>query len=262
MISLIPLLATIGLCLGMLLACELGRRTAATTIARNPDGLSKGTGAAEAAVFALLGLLVAFSFSGAASRFEDRRHLITAEANAIGTAYLRVDLLPADAQPELRTLFREYARVRAVVYEDASDAAATKARADRATALQGMIWNKAVTAFADPATSGQAIMLLTNALNEMIDITTTRAMATRNHPPLVVFALLGVLSLIGSFLIGHSVAAAGPGRSWLQTSIFALVLPLTVYVIVELELPRIGLVVVNSADTVVGELPEFKQAPP
>ncbi len=53
-------------------------------------------------MFALLGLLVAFTFSGAASRFEDRRHLISEEANAIGTAYLRLDLLPSDAQPPLR----------------------------------------------------------------------------------------------------------------------------------------------------------------
>ena len=57
-------------------------------------------GVIEGAVFALLGLLLAFTFSGAATRFEGRRHLIVEEANDIGTAYLRVDLLPADAQPE------------------------------------------------------------------------------------------------------------------------------------------------------------------
>ena len=93
--ALIASLSAAGLFLGMLILSEVGRRIGMARLARDSEGLTKGAGAAEAAVFGLLGLLIAFTFSGAASRFEDRRHLITAEANAIGTAYLRVDLLPA-----------------------------------------------------------------------------------------------------------------------------------------------------------------------
>jgi len=63
------------------------------------EGARAGTGTIEGAVFALLGLLIAFTFSGAAARFEDRRALIIEETNDIGTAYLRLDLLPASAQP-------------------------------------------------------------------------------------------------------------------------------------------------------------------
>jgi hypothetical protein len=55
-----------------------------------------------------MGLLVAFTFSGAASRFASRRDLIVKEANNIGTANLRIDLLPFDAQLELRNDFRSY----------------------------------------------------------------------------------------------------------------------------------------------------------
>src|SRR5688572_30317883 len=73
------LLGIAGFLLLMLLASELGRRLGVARIARDPGGLAKGIGAAEAAVFGLLGLLLAFSFSGAASRFEDRRHLVTSE---------------------------------------------------------------------------------------------------------------------------------------------------------------------------------------
>src|SRR5678816_3372464 len=92
-----------------MLACgEIGRRIGSLRVARDPEGLAKGTGAAEAAVFGLLGLLIAFTFSGAASRFEERRHLVTQEANAIGLSLIRIDLLPDDAQPELRRLFRRY----------------------------------------------------------------------------------------------------------------------------------------------------------
>src|SRR6476469_4199228 len=110
------MLSVVFVFIGMLACAEMGRRLGLGHLAREPKKLAEGAGAAEAAVFGLLGLLIAFTFSGAASRFEDRRHLVTEEANAIGTAYLRVDLLPADAQPELRRLFRRYTDVRASTY--------------------------------------------------------------------------------------------------------------------------------------------------
>ena len=105
----VAVLLTVALFAGMLVVPgdrPAHRRRAARA---DPDGLTKGASAAEGAVFALLGLLLAFTFSGAASRFEDRRWFINSEANAIGTAYLRLDLLPAEAQPPLRDLFRRYA---------------------------------------------------------------------------------------------------------------------------------------------------------
>jgi len=110
-----------GLFVGILLFAEIGRRIGIAKLTRDPEGLTKGASAAEAAVFGLLGLLIAFTFSGAASRFEDRRHLITADANAIGTAYLRIDLLPGDTQPEMKELFRRYVDVRSATYQDFAD---------------------------------------------------------------------------------------------------------------------------------------------
>ena len=147
-------------------------------------------------MFALLGLLLAFSFSGAASRFEDRRHLITQETNAIGTAYLRIDLLPGDAQPEMRELFRRYLDSRLETYRNPQDRAATKTSLAEDVAIQGEIWTRAVKEVLRPEAPTQAAMLLLPALNEMIDITTTRLMATRNHPPLVIYLMLAGISLV------------------------------------------------------------------
>jgi hypothetical protein len=112
----------------MLIFSEIGRRIGIARLAHDPEGLTKGAGAAEAAVFGLLGLLIAFTFSGAASRFEDRRDLIAAESNAIGTAYLRIDLLPGDAQPDIGALFRRYADARLATYRDVADQTATQAK--------------------------------------------------------------------------------------------------------------------------------------
>ena len=95
----VALLAAAGLFVGVLVLLDLGRKIGIAQLARDPDAAAKGAGPVEAAILGLLGLLLAFTFSGAASRFEARRQLVADEANAIGTAYLRVDLLPSDAQP-------------------------------------------------------------------------------------------------------------------------------------------------------------------
>ena len=101
--------------MGILLCLEIGFRIGLASSKRNNELAYEGTGTIDAAVFALLGLLLGFSFAGAMSRFDARRQLIVNEANTIGTAYLRVDLLPAAEQSEVRALFREYldARLRA-----------------------------------------------------------------------------------------------------------------------------------------------------
>ena len=239
----------------MLVVAEIGRRVGVAKLARDPEGLPKGVGAMEGAVFALLGLLLAFSFSGAASRFEDRRHLITTEVNDIGTAYLRIDLLPADARPAMRDLFRRYVDARLATYRNPEDRAATKASLAEDIALQEEIWTRAAKEALRPEAPTQAAMLLLPALNEMIDITTTRLMATRNHPPPVIFFLLVGISLISALLVGYG-AAVNKGRSWLHTLVFAVVLSLTTYVIIDLEFPRLGFIRVDAADQALVELRE------
>lgn len=92
-LSQLAVLSILALIAALLLFIEFGRRIGRYQLARNQKGLAKGAATAEGAVFGLLGLLIAFTFSGAAERFEQRRHLTTEEANAIGTAYLRLDLL-------------------------------------------------------------------------------------------------------------------------------------------------------------------------
>lgn len=245
--TLIASLSAVALFLGMLVCSEIGRRMGVAAIKRNPEGLTEGAGAAETAVFGLLGLLLAFTFAGAASRFEDRRHLITEEVNAIGTAYLRIDLLPGDAQPALRDLFRRYLDARSSAYRDIEDRATTTTTIAAAESLQREIWMKSSDASMQPGVPSQAAMLLLPALNDMIDITATRAMAQQNHPPLAIFLLLAALSLVGALLVGYS-TSRNKDRKWLHTVIFAAFLSLTVYVIVDVEFPRLGLIRIDSAD--------------
>ncbi len=100
--------------------------------------------------------------------------------------------------------------------------------------------------------------LVVGSLNEMIDITGTRHAATQNHPPLVVFLLLAALSLVCSLLVGYA-TSQNPSRRWLHTLAFAVIISVTVYVIIDLEFPRLGLIRVDAADEVLLELRESMQ---
>jgi hypothetical protein len=242
----------IGLFLGMVFLLQLGRRAGRRQLSTAAQAASAGLGPLEGAIFGLLGLLVAFTFSGAASRFDTRRDLIVKEANAIGTAYLRLDLLPAAAQPALRDSFREYVDTRLRAYRLIPDVEAARAEFARANVLQGVIWHKAVLATAD-AGGGQSARLLLPALNDMFDITTTRAVAAETHVPLVIFAMLAALALVCSFLAGTTTAHSAE-VGMLQLLAFPLILVVTVYVILDLEYPRVGFIRIDSVDHVIAEV--------
>ena len=104
--ALANLLYTTGLLAGMLILLEVGRRIGSRRLAADPEGARAGIGTVEGALLALLGLLIAFSFSGAATRLDARRQQIVNEGSAISGAYAFVDLLPSQAQPRLRETFR------------------------------------------------------------------------------------------------------------------------------------------------------------
>jgi hypothetical protein len=243
-----------GLFLGMLLLLELGRRVGIRRLARDPDGARQGVAVVDGALFGLLGLLIAFTFSGAAARFDTRRHLIVEEANDIGTAWLRLDLLPAGPAATLRNLFRQYLDSRLETYRKVPNFSAVKAELASSIKLQGEIWSNAVAACRESG-SQPAHMLLLPALNAMFDITTTRTEATNHHPPWIIFAMLGTLSLVSSVLAGYGMAG-GKSHNWIHIICFAAVVAVTVYVIMDLEHPRLGMIRVDSADQVLIQLRE------
>ena len=247
----VSILYAAGLFVGMILLLDLGRRLGRRRQGKDQEGARAGLGAVEGAVFALMGLLIAFTFSGAASRFDARRQLIVEEANAIGTAWLRLDLLPPVSQPELRDLFRRYLDLRLAVYQKLPDLTAALADLDKANTLQGEIWSRAVAACQQSPSPVSAQLI--PALNQMFDIAATRTAAARMHPPAIIFILLGVLALMSSLLAGYAMAG-GKTRSWIHLIGFALIMATTVYVILDLEFPRLGIIRIDTFDQVLVEL--------
>lgn len=247
-------LYTLGLFVGMLVLMEIGRRLGMRRLAQDPEGSRAGVGTVEAAVLALLGLLLAFTFSGAGARLDMRRNLIVEENNAVGTAYLRLDMLPRGAQPALRENFRRYVDARLDVYRKVPNMAAVKEALARAGDLQQEVWRQAVAAVPTENDLPQAAIVVLPALNTMIDITTTRTMATQMHPPVIVFIMLFALPLASALLAGYGMV--GKSRSWLHVLCFAFVISVTVYVILDIEYPRLGFFRVDDFDQALLDLRE------
>src|SRR5262245_31804624 len=109
-------LFAIGLFFGTLICLRAGWQVGRQRLRDADIDSAAGLGAVDGAVFGLMGLLIAFTFTGAAARFDHRRDLIVEEANAIGTAWLRLDLLQPEARDDLRVLMREYVDARIATY--------------------------------------------------------------------------------------------------------------------------------------------------
>ena len=249
-----PLFAVL-LFLGMLVLLEAGRRVGLSRRATESADERSGLGAIEGAVFALFGLLVAFTFSGAASRFSEKRMLIAEEANAVGTAYLRLDLASEEAQPALRELFRQYVDSRLATYRKLPDLEAARLEMVRSKKLGEEIWTQAVAATRLPGSHPAAGWLLLPALNSMLDIATTRTMALQAHPPAFIYVLLFGLGLVCSLLAGYRMAM-GPLRSWIHILGFTVITVVVVYVTLDMEYPRTGLFHLESADQMLVEARE------
>lgn len=235
---------------GMLACLEIGRRVGL----RQADGsnATSSTSTVDAAVFGLMGLLLAFTFSGAMQRWDARRELVVKETNAIGTAWLRIDSLPAEAQPPLRELFRRYLDARLGVYRSFPDVDAARAELARSNDLQSEIWTYSIGKCLDP-TGEKARLLLMPALNDMIDITTDRTTALITHPPMVIYALLFALVLASSLIAGYAMSPS-PARSWLHMLCFAAAMSVAFYVILDLEFPRAGLIRIDAFDRLLIDL--------
>jgi hypothetical protein len=230
---------------GLLVAgIEFGRRI---RLRSSEEKFSSGLGVIDSAVFGLMALLLGFSFAGAVSRFDVRRDLIVQETNAIGTAWLRIDLLPEAAQPQIRDDFRAYLDARLAYYRDLSDdrakAAVSLALSEK---LQNKIWTESVAA-AEQTSSNAVMTLVLGSLNEMIDITTTRLVALQNHPPIPIYVTLVLLALASAVVAGFEMGDTGK-RSWLHTLVFAAALALTIYTMIDLEFPRFGVIRVDRFD--------------
>ncbi len=240
--------------IGMIILLNVGRRVGIRHRSRDGGESPAGLSVVEGAVFSLLGLLIAFTFAGAATRLDGRRQLVTEEANDIGTAYLRIELLPENTRPAVGEKFRQYLDSRIETYRRLPDLDAAFLEMTNTKRIQDEIWQISIAGCRESGVPA-CNMLLLPALNSMFDIVTTRTEASRIHPPPIIFAMIVVLSLAAAILAGYGMGGS-KSRSWIHIIGFATVMALTVYVIIDIEYPRAGLISVADSDHVLIELRE------
>jgi hypothetical protein len=124
--------------------------------------------------------------------------------------------------------------------------------------LQTEIWTQAVAGSRLPDAHPDAATLLLPAPNAMIDITTTRTIALQTHPPTIIFAMLFVVALASALLAGHGLAG-GKQRNWLHMLSFVAAIAVSMYVILDLEFPRLGLIRFGAFDQALVGLRESMQ---
>ncbi|HYD04858.1 MAG TPA: hypothetical protein VEC60_03990 [Reyranella sp.] len=194
-------------------------------------------GVLQGAALTLLGLLVAFSFSMAAGRYDQRKNLEEAEANAIGTEYLRADLLPAADADKLRRLLRSYVQLRIDFYTTADE---EKLRdVDRRTAkLQEELW--AAVLGPAVATHSPVVALAVAGMNDALNSQGYTQAAWWNRLPTSAWGLLVVIALCCNVLMGYG------ARSFAKALHLALIFPLFIAIalafIADIDSPRHGII--------------------
>lgn len=192
-------------------------------------------------VFALLGLLVAFTFGMALDRYETRRDLVVQEANAIGTAHIRTAFAGEPEQTRLRDLFEVYAANRLVygnsTFAEKSAVAAKSAALRAEIAVAGVnASNKAVSAPLGPS--------LIASVNDVIDIGSEREATNLARVPPSVLAMLLGYALISAFVLGYSQAHSSTSQRVGSRMLF-LLLTLALVTILDLDRPASGAIKVS-----------------
>lgn len=189
------------------------------------------------ATLTLLGLLIGFSFSMATARYDQRMSLEEAEANAIGTAYVRVDLLGTDDGARLKELLRSYTRLRVQEYttRDPGSLAAIEARA---AAAQGTLWSVARDSALRSPTPLAALSVA--SINDVLNAQGNAQAAWWNRIPLAAWALLVAVSAIACGLVGYASHAGGRLRPMLL--LLPVVVSTALFLIADIDSPRGGVI--------------------
>jgi TM2 domain-containing membrane protein YozV len=217
---------------------------AGRTLRDRPGTRHETAGVIQATLLGLVGLLLAFGMSMAVGRYESRRALVVQEANDIGTAYLRAQLLVEPESSQSMKLLAEYTDAVIVLANVVPDTESYRAAVADIEAVQTELWTRAIDAIgADPTGTGPRLYVET--LNDTFDTHTSRVASLGNRVPTPVFMLLVVGSALAVGALAFYLTLLGKG---LATSLItAVVVLIILFVSFDLDRPRRGFIQVPDA---------------
>ncbi|MGD0887280.1 MAG: hypothetical protein ABSA46_20750 [Thermodesulfovibrionales bacterium] len=221
----------------------LSARIGASFLARQRK-LEKDTredfGVILAASLTLLGLIIGFSFSMATSRYDQRKSYEEAEANAIGTEYVRADLLPAADAAKVRALLRNYLDQRVLFYltRDAQQLRQINARTAQ---LQTELWSAVLAPVVVQPTP--IVALAASGMNDVLNSQGYTQAAWWNRIPIAAWALMAAIAICCNVLVGYGARNVKAEGTLLL--VLPLVLSIAFFLIADIDSPRGGAIHVN-----------------
>ena len=196
----------------------------------------------EGTMLAVLGLLLAFTMSMGATRYDMRRHLVVEESNAIGTTWLRSKMLPAPENAEFARLLHQYVDAR-VRFAGEKSLRELPLQREAEARLQDALWSHA-TAFAarDPRSVPAGLLLQTS--NEMIDLEAARWASFWSHVPQSIICVNLFIAMLAATLLGYGFGLIGR-RHMISTLMLAVSISSVLAVIVDLDRPWQGYIRVS-----------------
>jgi hypothetical protein len=232
----------------LLVATEAGYRAGAASRSRRGAGGGDGgppdLGTIQGAVLGLLALLLAFTYSFVTGRADARKQAVVSEANAIGTAWLRAGLVADPHRSELRRLLRQYLDTRIVSDEVGGDRERLAALMGESERVQSQLWPSVERAVGSHSPPNPIDGLLAGAMNDVIDMHTTRMAAGLDRLPGIILLMLFAIATASMGVTGYSGGLTG-ARNLAMTTMLAFMVTAVAYVIVDLDQPRRGLVRVS-----------------
>ena len=230
----------------LLLSIEAGHRLGCRAPETHWDASGGAFLSLSSATMALLGLLLAFSFSMSVTRHDARQLVILKEAKVIGTVYMRSDFLSAEQSAPMKALLKSYVDQRLAYHSANHDDPALPEVRKQTDTLQRQLW--AIAAMADNYREPKAVQLglLSSAVNDMSDAASEAQFARDDHVPPAVIWLLFVVTLVSGAMAGYAFGARRQ-RNWLAFAGFAVMIVIVVYTILDLDRPLRGLIQVDQA---------------
>jgi len=190
------------------------------------------------AALTLLGLLIAFAFSMAVSRYDQRKNYEEQEANAIGTEFVRADQLPPDGAAKVHALLKSYLDQRILFYKTRSERDLRQINA-RIAQLQAEMWSAASTSV-EALPSPMSTFVL-GGMNDVLNSQGYTQAAWWNRIPIAAWMLLVTISILCNFLIGYD----APGRKAFFLLILPIALSFSLFLVADIDSPRNGIILVE-----------------